>query len=471
MIPTEEKSPWNIESLYNLQFFNCPSCIYKHDSKQDFICHAYDTHPESVDYLKNISDGSISDILCPWESNQYGEYEIKKEAEDPLEVASENESSGEYHQKYLDDEDENFDITENNKEIPNPFNDCFVPLIKLKEEDIFDADSQGVLIKHSPNDMIVDNDIKNKIIDPDWKFQDTKEPKRFMCDLCVPEKWFTRKLSLQKHISAFHEDKSDIDYEDPKKFKCEQCSASYTRRYLLTGHVNAVHEGKGHKCDVCEKVFPKIWDLNRHISSVHEEERPYVCQFCQSAYVDKRDLIKHVSANHQNDENEFTSEITKYEYEGKGHKCDMCEKIFPRIDNLRRHISSGVHGPHEYTCEICEKTFTKESNLAVHKKWKHNSETPDQFKCTLCDKAYDKRVGLKNHMHMKHGRGIDNENVKNIPCDKCDLLFNSNGALRQHKKWKHENRARYKTEPKVHPCELCNKICQSPQVLRDHIAR
>ena len=106
MITAEEKSPWNIESLYNLQFFNCPSCIYKHNSKQDFVCHAYDTHPESVDYLKNINDGSISDILCPWESNQYGQYEIKEEAEDPLEVASENELSGEYQSKYLDDEDE-----------------------------------------------------------------------------------------------------------------------------------------------------------------------------------------------------------------------------------------------------------------------------------------------------------------------------------------------------------------------------
>ena len=66
------ENPWNIESLYDLQYFNCPSCSYKNSSKQDFVCHAFDTHPDSVDYLRNIVDGSLSDILCPWDnSNDY----------------------------------------------------------------------------------------------------------------------------------------------------------------------------------------------------------------------------------------------------------------------------------------------------------------------------------------------------------------------------------------------------------------
>ena len=60
--------PWDVESLYELQYFVCPSCHYKHGSKQDFICHAFDNHPECVIFLKKISDGSINDILCPWDS-------------------------------------------------------------------------------------------------------------------------------------------------------------------------------------------------------------------------------------------------------------------------------------------------------------------------------------------------------------------------------------------------------------------
>ena len=61
-------NPWNIQSIYDLQYYNCPECIYKINSKQEFINHAYSFHPESEDYLRNIKDGSISDIDLPIDS-------------------------------------------------------------------------------------------------------------------------------------------------------------------------------------------------------------------------------------------------------------------------------------------------------------------------------------------------------------------------------------------------------------------
>ena len=54
-------SPWDVESLYEFQYFNCPTCPYKHHSAQDFVDHAFNSHPES----KNYPD-SFSDILPPW---------------------------------------------------------------------------------------------------------------------------------------------------------------------------------------------------------------------------------------------------------------------------------------------------------------------------------------------------------------------------------------------------------------------
>ena len=64
----KEENPWNVQSLYDLQYFNCPSpfCIYKNNSKQKFINHVYNAHPEKIYYLKNIKDGSMDDITCPW---------------------------------------------------------------------------------------------------------------------------------------------------------------------------------------------------------------------------------------------------------------------------------------------------------------------------------------------------------------------------------------------------------------------
>ena len=70
-------NPWNIQSIYELQFFNCPSCIYKDHSKQEFINHAFKVHPESVEYLENIDDKSLTNIVVPWsEQNQFKDESI-----------------------------------------------------------------------------------------------------------------------------------------------------------------------------------------------------------------------------------------------------------------------------------------------------------------------------------------------------------------------------------------------------------
>ena len=64
------ENPWNIQSLYEFQYFNCPVCNFKNNCKQKFVNHAYEIHPESTEYLMNIDDESILDIVTPWfESN------------------------------------------------------------------------------------------------------------------------------------------------------------------------------------------------------------------------------------------------------------------------------------------------------------------------------------------------------------------------------------------------------------------
>lgn len=61
------ENPWDIiESIYDFQYFNCPSCSYKNGSKQDFVYHAWKNHPESIQNLRRISDICLNDILPPW---------------------------------------------------------------------------------------------------------------------------------------------------------------------------------------------------------------------------------------------------------------------------------------------------------------------------------------------------------------------------------------------------------------------
>ena len=47
-------NPWAIQSIYDLQYFNCPACPYKTNSKQKFVIHIYHLHPEALEDLCNI---------------------------------------------------------------------------------------------------------------------------------------------------------------------------------------------------------------------------------------------------------------------------------------------------------------------------------------------------------------------------------------------------------------------------------
>ena len=61
-IKTEITNPWNIHSFFELQYWICPTCSYKNRSKQEMVNHAYEYHPESVYFLNNINDNSLTGI-------------------------------------------------------------------------------------------------------------------------------------------------------------------------------------------------------------------------------------------------------------------------------------------------------------------------------------------------------------------------------------------------------------------------
>ena len=64
IIMDKMENPWNVHSIYEFQYFNCPTCNFKEKSKQEFVNHAYKDHSNSVIYLSNLCD---ADIVCPWD--------------------------------------------------------------------------------------------------------------------------------------------------------------------------------------------------------------------------------------------------------------------------------------------------------------------------------------------------------------------------------------------------------------------
>ena len=89
------ENPWNIQSIYDLQYFNCPSCEFKNHSKQEFVNHAFGSHPASIEHLSNIQDNSFNDVMCPWDIKdvKIEENVSENSINDPLDVNSHDQNS------------------------------------------------------------------------------------------------------------------------------------------------------------------------------------------------------------------------------------------------------------------------------------------------------------------------------------------------------------------------------------------
>ena len=129
-------------------------------------------------------------------------------------------------------------------------------------------------------------------------------------------------------------------------------------------------------------------------------------------------------------------------------KCDICDKDFLSIRNIRKHMAN-IHKMLEKleikmnTCDICNEKFAQ-TNLEVHKKMFHRvgliecgkcgkkflyqselkkhvnriHEKSYIFKCDTCDRSFHVASNLKNHIAKVH------EKIKNCVCKHCGKEFN-----------------------------------------------
>ena len=152
----------------------------KDHSKQRFIDHAYEIHPEAIDDLSAVQDGSLSDILLPWK-------EIKKE-----------EPSEEYFEYSLD-LDQDIDLDQG--------------LDQGLDQDM---------------DYSYENDEPtNTQMKPTY---DIDGEKKYTCLQCPKD--FATPSKLKRHVSQVH--------ECVKSHQCDKCDKAFgqkdkLKRHILTG--------------------------------------------------------------------------------------------------------------------------------------------------------------------------------------------------------------------------------------------
>jgi uncharacterized C2H2 Zn-finger protein len=125
-------------------------------------------------------------------------------------------------------------------------------------------------------------------------------------------------------------------------------------------------------------------------------------------------------------------------------KCDICELVFSRRNDLTRHHDS-VHGRQRHSCSTCGKVFTLLSNLTRHFKKTHTNQTlltdtPSATErqtlqpptATQTDSTINSHTdifpvdGLRGDaldLHLEDINDID------LPLDEIDTLYNLNREL------------------------------------------
>ena len=309
-------NPWNICSIYELQYFNCPSCVFKISSKQEFIDHVYEIHPDAIDYLIKINDNSLSDINCPWS-------EIKKEEINEISTYT----SSNTHKK------------------------------SISEENSVDQ-SLRIDVK---TDFLEDNftEIESEELNDPLNIE--LEDSNFKCKKC--EKIFVSKIQLKKHI--------EITHQGIKNHECEHCEKIFSLSENLKRHIKIVHEGrKDYRCNDCEKFFANSTNLKTHMKNVHKGQRVVKCHHCEKSFCMSVNLKTHIKTVHEGRKDH----IYNYSIRSYNHKCVHCEKLFAYSHDLKRHIKTIHEGRKDYKCKQCGKTFNQSGSLKYHIQYVHGGQ-------------------------------------------------------------------------------------------------
>ena len=237
----------------------------------------------------------------------------------------------------------------------------------VKQEPVSDDQLQDVIAKIRP-------------ILPDEKasyIHGEKMEWLLQCPFCA--KWVG---VLVEHVKSCHQEENfrQIKTRCPV-LECDKLVVD------IKNHIKRVHEGvKKYKCNQCAATFKSNYYVNKHIENIHTMGDIRVqCKECDGSF--KFSSIEvHIKRVHR----DFKLNFPCPEKE--------CGKVFGSNTDLERHVQ-GFHKKLKSPCPECGKSVGLES-LANHIKIIHRGAYP--FQCSHCEKGFQSQKDLKNHVIVKH---------------------------------------------------------------------
>ena len=208
------------------------------------------------------------------------------------------------------------------------------------------------------------------------------------------------------------------DGDKTKPFKCgyEGCDKRYTAKQSLRKHF-ITHTGDSKiRCYTGDCTGrTKYCDekaLARHIHKKHTMQRPFTCDICNKRFPRPDNLISHrrnvhfVRDEQNQPKNSATDKWIMYSGdETKPFKCGYkgCSRKYAKKYSLRRHFVTHI-GDSQFRCYTggCtgEIRYCDSQGLARHIHTKHTIERP--YECDICNNQFRRLDHLKYHLKYVH---------------------------------------------------------------------
>ena len=425
---------WDVKSLEDFLYYCCPECNERKQSRESFLFHALNQHPESHDFLVQYDNQIKEELDVKVYANNDDEeaYMIDEKYEPMVKIKEEN----------SEEEIINVNDTFLNINDKTSHNHKQKSVWLKNEQNLIPTDD--ILIKASDNNNGQNGNASGNNNNADGKIIKSKSIRKHQQRCTICGKFYKKESSLRIHMKLNHqEDQCGSNSKGNNNAECDICQKSFKNQLALTKHVYGVHEQARYNCDNCSKTFSTAKNLQIHINCVHEEAlKEYICQDCAKAFVHKTQLYKHQHKVHN---------VTKL------HQCDSCGKTFKYPSDLKKH--SAVHGikvqGERFKCLICSKSYTAKGTLSDHIKQIHEKQIEHQ--CEICGKNFATAMILRNHINCIH------EGLRKFNCRICDKTFKYRTGLYFHSKTVHEN-IRYQ-------CDQCEKSFTQLHTLKKHIEK